>query len=272
MEVAGRPMRPAISLTRWTPPPMASRTGRTSSAEGASSCSRRSGSRCSGPSGSRIRRSIRSVTPSRTAGGELPVPRHAAPRGVGLDELRFLAVRKRGGKPRRIQRTELEEHVRTSVERRLGGQHEPLHHALAGSGDGDDQLRSPRVVVQPALQHARQLGRRGDEIRQLVEDERASPCLALRIPRQARQQGVPALVANVGEAGQALGYRAREVPALDVGRRLVGHGVEAAGPPRPLEQEPRLPDPPPSVEDGQPALWTRGEREQPLQLGFPVEE
>ena len=52
---AGDPRRPAISLTRWAPPPIASSRGRSAAAGGTSSRSNRSGSRCNGPAGSSTR-------------------------------------------------------------------------------------------------------------------------------------------------------------------------------------------------------------------------
>src|SRR6185295_9295037 len=91
-------------------------------------------------------------------GSELPIARDASPRRMQLDEVD--AGRDPEGSRQKAggERTDLEHLARPSVERSVAGEHEALHHPLAGAGERDDETGTLGVVIEPALQEARQLG------------------------------------------------------------------------------------------------------------------
>jgi hypothetical protein len=81
-------------------------------------------------------------------------------------------------------------------------------------------------VVDPPLQHRRQLRRRRDPVGELVEYERTAPARRPSLRREAGQERAPIAVLDVGEPREPRGDRLGEVPALDVGRRLIGDGID----------------------------------------------
>src|ERR1700730_265781 len=117
-------------------------------------------------------------------------------------------------------------------------------------------------MIDPALEHAGKFRRGLHEIWQLIENDGAAPSGDLRLPGQPQQQTAPVAILHVGKTRDPLANCLREVPALNLRRRLVSYGVETAMAPRPLEEKPSLADPPSPVDDRQPAL---GQRYQPLE-------
>ena len=105
--------------------------------------------------------------------GQLPVARHAAPDRVAGDQV---AGRFRGedlGQVPRPQRAYRERFHGAPVQRSAGAQHRAVHHAQARPAH--HQAGPRRRVVQPVLQDCRQRRVGGNQIRQLVQDERSRP-------------------------------------------------------------------------------------------------
>ena len=173
---------------------------------------------------------------------------------------------------RQVEWRHLEQLVRPSVQRSVAPEHEALHHALAGAGHGDHQSGAARVVVDPALQHGRQLRRRRHRVRQLVEHDRPAPGRRAGINGETRQQAAPVPVFDVAKAGEPDREGLRQVASLHVGGRLVGDGIDAALPPAPLHEQTRLADPAAAEHHGQAPARAVGQRPQTDQFACPVEE
>ena len=92
---------------------------------------------------------------------------------------------------------------------------------------------------------------RQDQVRQLVDNERAPPTIAPGFVRQSVQERPPVRVLDVRETREPPRDGRRQVASLHWRRRPVRHGVEAVPPPGPLDQEPRLAHSPASPEDGE---------------------
>ena len=127
-------------------------------------------------------------------------------------------------------------------------------------------------MLAPSLEHARYLGRGRHEIRQLVEDEGASPARGFGVPGQAGEQAGPVRVVDGGEARQSRRDGFRQIAALDLGRRLVRHGLEAAGLTRPREQQSRLADAAPPVDHNEAGLSAARHPPEAGDLLSPVEK
>ena len=133
---AGRPSRPAISLTRRAPAPIVSRSGRNDAAGGISSSSSLSGSPCSGPAGSRtkcpppyrdrVRKAPRA--PSSGAFHSTPERIHGDQIALGVDSEDLAQVS-------RPQGTHRESFTRPAVQGSAGIEYRAIHHVQARSAD-----------------------------------------------------------------------------------------------------------------------------------------
>ena len=115
-----------------------------------------------------------------------------------------------------IQRAQFQNLSRASIERRIAGQDQSLHHALARARHRDDKLRVTRFVIDKTLQH--RLGKfwvtraRDKEASSNTTGPRQARPLGLA--RQAREKHSPISVVDIGESGEPSANRFGEIPSL----------------------------------------------------------
>jgi hypothetical protein len=119
-------------------------------------------------------------------------------------------------------------------------------------------------MVDETLQRGCDLRGCSSQVGQLVEHDRPAPSGGPRLAGDAIEEASPVPVLDVGEPREARRDRFGQVAPLDVGRRRVGHRIDAAVTAAPLDEEPRLPEPPPPVDDGETSL---GDPHEPVQAG-----
>ena len=156
-----------------------------------------------------------------------------------------------------------------AVERGGRVQYHAVHHALARSAH--HKANPPLRPVQPVLQDPGQCGVCFDQIGQLVEHPRTLPAGTVGVCRKAHQKRAPVRVLDVGKAGESFSDRFRQVAPLHGRRGLIGHRVQAAVPPRPLDEKPRLADPAAPPNDRE-RSGPRQHIVQPLHLLAAIEE
>ena len=178
---------------------------------------------------------------------QFPIVRQAAPNRVQRNEMPRIARAERFAKMAWPQRLEGERLDGATVERRTGIQRRAMHHVLARAAD--DSAGPRRLRVDPILQRADDGGIGDDQVGQFVQDERPAPAGGGRFAAETGEERAPVGIFHVGKARQALGDGRRQIAPLHAGRGLVGHRVQAAPTPRPLDEKTRLPHPATTPDD-----------------------
>ena len=165
-------------------------------------------------------------------GGQFPIARHPAPDSVNLHQVAEPAELERVRKEAGAQGTQRKRFNCSSEKRRTCVQDSAMHHALTRSAGYDSQ--SPARFVQPVLELAGKAPIRCDQVRKLVQDEWPRPADLISLGRESREERPPSGILDIREAGKPLGYRGRQVAALNLRRGILRNCVESVASPTPL--------------------------------------
>ena len=180
-------------------------------------------------------------------GSQFPVAGHAAPERIDGHEI---ARRETGeGVPQGSgpQGAHGEGFDRAAEERCAGIENRAVHHLLTRTAD--HQAWRGLGTVEPVLDDADNARIGGDQVRQLVEDERTRPLRLPGVAPQALEERAPIGVFDVVEPGESFRHSRSQIPPLHRRCRRVGNGIEPVVALRPFDEQARLAYPSASPDD-----------------------
>ena len=245
---AGRPRRPAISLTRWAPPPITSSSGRSAIAGGTSLHEQPLRLHVQGPGRIEHQGVHGAVGVQAERFGQLPVARHSSPQRVEGNQIPCVGTGEQVGEVSRFEGAHGERFPRPAVERCAGVECRAVHHPL--TRPAQDDAGPSRRGIDPGLENAGQGRVGGDQVRQLVEHEWPGPAAPARLVGEPRQERTPVGILDSGETGMPVDGGG-QVATLDRRDGLVRDCVQSAPPVRPFEEEAGLAYPAPAPQHGQ---------------------
>lgn len=147
---------------------------------------------------------------------EFPIAGYASPGRVGLHRIGrpceaeyLLKISGREG-------LQMEDFRRAAEQGRFPRKDKALHHALTRTGQCDDQSRLSRIVVDPLLENARELGGGDYEVGELVEHDGSTPPEGRCFAGEPAEEGSPVRVLDIVESWKTAGYSLRKVSTLNV--------------------------------------------------------